>query len=139
MAITQALCTSFKLDLLKGTHDLENDLFMIALYGADANINANTTEYVTAGEVTGEGYPAGGMPLTVVPPVIMNGVAVCGFEQVVFLGADVVTRGALIYNASKDNKAVMVLNFGYDRHSFSGQLSISFPALSADNAILRVM
>lgn len=136
MAIYQTLCSSFKQQLLNGVHDFSVDAFKIALYTAEANIGASTTAYTATGEVSGAGYSAGGIALVVNPtPTLSGTTAFVSFDNAVF-GASLTARGALIYNASQGNAAVLVLDFGADKTM--SNFTVEFPPATANSAILRI-
>lgn len=136
MSISQTLCSSFKQQLLNGVHDFSTDTFYMALYTAEANLGADTTEYTTTGEVTGTGYTAGGIVLTVNPDPSLSGTtAYISFDTAVF-NASLTARAALIYNATQSNAAVMVLDFGSDKTS--ANFTVTFPQATATSAILRI-
>lgn len=137
MAITQTTCTSFKVELLTGTHDFSSDTFKIALYTGSATINADTTVYTTPNEVSAAGYTAGGNTLTVsTTPTSSGTIAYVSFSNTSWSSA-LTARGALIYNSSKSNKAVAVLDFGADKTSTS-TFTVTFPAADATSAIVRI-
>ena len=137
MAITQTTCTSFKVELLTGTHDFSSDTFKIALYTGSATINADTTVYTTSNEVSATGYMAGGNTLTVsTTPTSSGTIAYVSFSNTSWSSA-LTARGALIYNSSKSNKAVAVLDFGADKTSTS-TFTVTFPAADATSAIVRI-
>ncbi len=141
MAIFQGQCTSFKVELLEGIHNFSaagGDTFKLALYTASANLGAETTAYTTAGEVTGTNYVAGGEVLTNVQPTSSGTTAFVSFDPLTFSNVTLTARGALIYNASKANRAVCVLNFGIDVTKTAANLVIVFPPASAADAILRI-
>jgi len=142
MAITQAVCTSFKQEVLVEGHDFTattGDTFKIALYSSSATLSASTTAYSSSNEVSASGtYTAGGGSLTSVTPTTSGTTALCDFSDISFTSATITARGALIYNSSASNKAVVVLDFGGDKTSTSGTFTISFPAADASNAILRL-
>ena len=142
MAITQAVCTSFKQELLQGTHNFTattGDTFKIALYTSSASLDATTTAFSTSNEVSNSGtYTSGGGTLTSVTPTTSGTTASCDFSDVSFTSATITARGALIYNSSDSNKAVAVLDFGGDKTSTSGTFTIQFPTADASNAILRL-
>jgi len=138
MAITQALCTSFKSEILGGTHDLDTDVLKIALYTSAATLNATTTTYSTTNEVSGTGYTAGGETLSGASITSSGTTAFVDFSDVTWASSTIMARGALIYNSSKSNKAVAVLNFGSDKSSSNGNFVISFPTADASNAIIRI-
>lgn len=134
MSIVQTQTTSFKAELYQAVHNLLTDTLKIALYAASANLNEATTVYSTANEVTGGGYVAGGVVLTGVTVNSDSYTAYVNFNNAVF-GASVTARCALIYNASKSNKAIAVLDFGSDKTSAS--FTITMPANTATTALLR--
>ena len=140
MAISQAMCTAFKVDLLAGNQDFDTDVFKIALYTSAATLDATTTAYTATGEVAaGGGYTAGGNTLTVsVTPTFTGTTAFVSFANTTWSAATITARGALIYNSSKSNKAVAVLDFGSDKTSTSGDFTILFPTADASNAIIRI-
>ena len=142
MSITQAVCTSFKQELLVGTHNFtatSGDTFKIALYTSDATLNATTTAFSTTNEVSNSGtYSSGGGTLTSVTPTTSGTTALCDFADISFTSATITARGALIYNNSDSNKAVAILDFGGDKTSTSGTFTIQFPTADASNAILRL-
>jgi len=142
MAITQAVCTSFKQELLVGTHNFtasSGDTFKLALYTSSATLGASTTAYVTTGQSSGTNYTAGGANLTSVTPVATGTTAVCDFSPDLTFGtATVTSRGCLIYNSSASNKAVCVLDFGADKSSTAGNFTVVFPSPTATGAIIRL-
>ena len=142
MAITQAVCTSFKQEILVEGHDFTattGDTFKLALYSSSASLSASTTAYSSSNEVSDSGtYTAGGGSLTSVTPTTSGTTALCDFSDISFTSATITARGALIYNSSASNKAVVVLDFGGDKTSTSGTFTISFPAADSSNAILRL-
>ena len=142
MAITQAVCTSFKQEILVEGHDFTattGDTFKIALYTSSASLDATTTAYSSTNEVSASGtYTAGGGSLTAVTPTTSGTTALCDFADASFTSATITARGALIYNSSNSNKAVCVLNFGGDKTSTSGTFTVQFPTADAINDILRL-
>ena len=147
MAITQAMCTSFKVELLNGIHafgttvargDTSADSFKIALYTSSATLGASTTAYTTTNEVSGTGYSAGGQALTTVAPSSSGTTAFLDFNDETFTTATITARGALIYNDDQSDKAVAVLDFGGDKTSTAGDFTIVFPTADASNAIIRI-
>ena len=146
MAITTAMCTSFKGELLQGLHDFTSstgDTFKIALFDDQATLGASTTDYSTSDEVIGSGYTAGGNTLT------NNGVSTSGttafvdFADSTWSTATITARGALIYNTttgsgSGTTEAVCVLDFGGNKTSTAGDFVIQFPTADASNAIIRI-
>lgn len=141
MAITQAMCTSFKVEILQAVHDFTNstgDVFKIALYTSSATMSAATTAYSATNEASGTGYTAGGNTLTNVTPTSSGTTAFTDFADTTWSTATITARGALIYNSSESNKAVAVLDFGSDKSSSAGDFTIVFPAADASNAIIRI-
>ena len=139
MAITQAMCTSFKVDLLDGEHDFGADTFKIALYTSSATLDATTTAYSVTNETSGTGYTAGGNTLTVsTTPTSSGTTAYISFANTTWSTASITARGALIYNSTNADKAVAVLDFGSDKTSTAGDFTIQFPTADASNAIIRI-
>jgi len=142
MALVQTATTSFKVQLPQGVHNFgptSADTFKIALYTAAANINADTATYTTTGEVAnGNGYTTGGQALTIsVSPTSNGTVAYLSFSNVTWAGATFTARGALIYNATKGNASVAVLDFGSDKTG-SGTFVVQFPTADSSSAIIRI-
>ena len=141
MAITQAMCTSFKVELLQGVHNFTNttgDVFKIALYTSSATLDSTTTTYTTTNEVVGTGYTAGGNTLTNVTPTSSGTTAFTDFADTTWSTATITARGALIYNSTESDKAVAVLDFGSDKTSTAGNFTIVFPTADSANAIIRI-
>ena len=143
MAISQAMCTSFKVALLNGEMDFSSDtsqVFKIALFTSSATLGAATTVYGTTNEVTGTGYTAGGETLTIsANPASSGTTAFLDFADVTWSTATITARGALIYKADGvTNPAVAVLDFGEDKSSSAGDFTVIFPTADASNAIVRV-
>jgi hypothetical protein len=140
MAITQAMCTSFKSEALQGVHDFTTDTFKIALYTSSATLSAATTAYSATNEVSGTGYTAGGETLTVTGGSVSTSgtTAYVDFSDVTWSTATITARGALIYNSSQANKAVAVLDFGSDKTSTAGDFVVTMPTADASNAIIRI-
>lgn len=145
MAISQAMCTSFKQQLLEGQHDFRNgaDAFKLALFTSSATLGASTTDYSTSNEVSGTGYTAGGSALTNVDPTTSGTTAFTDFADLTFSTATITANGALIYNTetgggSGTTDAVVVLAFGGDKTSTAGDFTIQFPTADASNAIIRI-
>jgi hypothetical protein len=134
MSIVQTQTTSFKKELYQAVHNLSTDTLKIALYTANANLNQDTTAYSTDNEVTGTGYTAGGVTLTGTTINSENYTAYVDFANVVF-NASVTARCALIYNSSKSNKSIAVLDFGSDKTSTN--FTITMPANTATAALIR--
>ena len=141
MAITQAMCTSFKKELLEGTHNFKNSggsTFKLALFTSSATLGASTTAYATTNEVSGTGYSAGGNTLTRVDPTTSGTTAFTDFADTTFSTATITANGALIYNSSASDAAVIVLAFGGDKTSTAGDFTVQFPTADASNAIIRI-
>jgi hypothetical protein len=143
MAISQAMCTSFKVGLLSADFDFDtgtSQTYKIALYTSSATLGASTTAYTTSNEVVGTGYSAGGQALTISQvPTSSGTTAFIDFADVTWSTATITARGALIYLANgTTNPAVAVLDFGGDKTSTAGNFTIQFPAADASNAILRI-
>ena len=149
MAITQAMCTSFKVALLNGEMDFSSDTsqsFKIALYTSSADLSAATTAYSTTNEVseTGEygatGYTAGGKTLTIAAnPTSSGTTAFLDFSDVTWSSSSITARGALIYKSATGDPAIAVIDFGENKQSSSGNFVISFPIADANNAIIRIL
>lgn len=138
MAITQAMCNSFKTELLGGTHDLDTDTIKIALFTSSATLDASTTAYSTTNEVSGTGYTAGGNTLAGAAISLSGSTAIVDFSDTTWSSATITARGALIYNSSKADRAIAVLDFGSDKSSTNGDFTVVFPAADASNAIIRI-
>ena len=140
MAITQAMATSFKVQLLNGQHNFSSNIFKLALYTSSASLDENTTAYTTSNEVASAGnYSAGGNTLTVsVTPTNSGNVAYISFANTSWANATITANGALIYNSNLSNAAVCVLAFGGDKTSTNGTFAVNFPTADASNAIIRL-
>lgn len=141
MAITQAVCASFKGDLLEGIQNFATaldggDTYKIALYTSSANLDSATTAYITSGEASGTGYTAGGKELTNVGITVSGTVAYIDFDDVTWTSTTISAAGALIYNSSKLNRAVAVFNFGGTYTSTNGDFTVIFPAATSTTAVL---
>jgi len=136
MSIVQTLTTSFKNDLLIAGQNLSTDTLKIALYTADANLNADTTVYSVTNQITGTGYVAGGNTLTGVTIQTSGSTVYINFNNSVWSPAAFTTRAALIYNASKSNKSVAVLDFGNDK-TCTSTFTVVMPANTVTSALLR--
>lgn len=140
MAITQAMTTSFKQELMEGVHDFTTQTFKIALYTSSATLSAATTAYSATNEVSGTGYTAGGNTLTGGAVSISGTTAFVDFADSTWSSATITARGAVIYNSSvAGNPAVAVLDFGADKISTAGTFTIQFPTADATNAIIRIV
>ena len=145
MAITSAICTSFKQEILVGTHNFtatSGNTFKIALFTSDASLGASTTAYSTSNEITnssGTAYTAGGATLTRVTPTTSGTTALCDFADVSYTSASFTANGALIYNDSASgDPAVCAIAFGSDKTVTSGTFTIQFPTADATDAIIRI-
>jgi hypothetical protein len=136
------MCTSFKQELLTGTHNFTNssgNTFRLALYTNSASFTAATTAYTTSNEVSGTGYTAKGAALTNVTPTTSGTTALTDFADVTFSSSTITARGALIFNDSASgDPTVLVLDFGSDKESSSGDFVVVFPTADASNAIIRI-
>ena len=137
------MCTSFKQELLTGSHNFTNgsgDAFKLALYTNSASFNAATTAYTATNEVGNSGsYSAGGGALTNVTPTTSGTTGFTDFADLTFTSATITARGALIYNdTASGDPTVVVLDFGADKTSTSGDFQIVFPTADASNAIIRI-
>jgi hypothetical protein len=137
MAITQAMCTSFKQELFNKEHDLDTDTIKIALYTSSASLGAGTTAYSTSNEISGAGYSAGGITMTGATLGTSGVVAFVDFNDPEWTSATFTTAGALIYNDSVSDKAIAVLSFGGDFTVTAGTFRIVLPA-AGTSAILRI-
>ncbi len=146
MAITSALCTSFKQELLERKHDFNatsGHTFKIALYTSAASLDAATTNYTTSNEVVGTGYTAGGITLTNIDPTSSGTTAFVDFADATWTSATITAAGALIYNSTTDGgtdttNAVAVLSFGGDKTSTNGDFVVQFPTANSTAAIIRL-
>ena len=137
MAITQAMATSFKSEILQEGHNLASDTIKIALYTSSANLGAATTAYTTSNEISGTGYSAGGVTLTSTTVSTSGTTAFFDADDPTWTSASFTARGALIYNSTNSDKAIAVLNFGGDFTVSSGTFRIVFPA-AGTSAIVRI-
>jgi hypothetical protein len=146
MAITSAVCTSFKKELLERKHDFNATsahTFKIALFTSAATLGASTTNYTTTNEVVGIGYTAGGVTLTNIDPTSSGTTAFIDFNDATWTSATITAAGALIYNTTTDGgtgttNAVAVISFGGDKTSTNGDFVVQFPTADATNAIVRI-
>ena len=139
MAISSAIPTSFKQELLVGTHNFtatSGNSFKLALYTSSATLGATTTAFTTTGQASGTNYTSGGATLTSVTPTTSGTTALCDFADLVFGTATITARGAMIYNDTQSDKAVAVIDFGGDKTSTAGNFTIVFPAANATAAII---
>lgn len=146
MAISTAMCTSFKKELLEGKHDFNatgGHTFKIALFTSSATLGAATTDYTVSDEIVGVGYTAGGNTLTNIDPTTSSTTAFTDFADTTWSSATITANGALIYNSTTDGgsattNAVCALAFGGDKTSTNGDFVIQFPTADASNAIIRI-
>jgi|TARA_R110002012_G_C11547086_1_gene602044 hypothetical protein len=145
MAISQAMCTSFKKELLEGVHNFKNsggNTFKLALFTSSASLGAATTAYASSGinEVAdGNGYSTGGNTLTRVDPTTSSTTAFTDFANTTFSSSTITANGAMIYNdTASGDPSVIILAFGGDKSSTSGDFTIQFPTADASNAIIRI-
>tara|TARA_R110002167_G_scaffold174827_1_gene373797 strand:- start:133 stop:570 length:438 start_codon:yes stop_codon:yes gene_type:complete len=144
MAISSAVCNSFKQEILVGTHNFtasSGNSFKLAMYTSSASLGAGTTAYSSSNEISnasGSAYTAGGKALTSVTPVLDGSTAVCDFADISFTSASFTANGCLIYNDTQSDKAVCVVAFGGDKTVSSGTFTIQFPAAAASTAIVRI-
>ena len=144
MAISSAICNSFKQEILVGTHNFtasSGNAFKIALYTSSASLGAGTTAYSSSNEITnasGSAYSAGGKTIVSVTPVLDGTVAVCDFADISFTSASFTANGCLIYNDTNADRAVCAIAFGGDKTVSSGTFTIQFPTADASNAIIRI-
>jgi len=142
MAISQAVCNSFKAELLGAVHDFDSgsgQVFKLALFQSNATLDQNTTVFTSTNEAsTGGQYTTGGGILAGQQVSLDTSTAIITFSDLSFTGVTLTADGALIYNTSASNKAVCVLSFGGDKTATSGTFTILFPAFTAANAILRI-
>ena len=139
MAITQALCTSFKSEILDEQHDIAADTFKIALFTSSASLGASTTAYSSSNEISnasGSAYSAGGVTLSSAAVATSGTTVYVDFADPSWTSASFTANGALIYNSSNSNKAVCVLAFGGDYTVTNGTFTITLPAADASNALI---
>ena len=144
MAITSAICNSFKAEVLQALHNFtasSGNSFKLSLYTSSATLNKSTTAYATTNEISntsGSAYVAGGKALTSVTPALSTDTACCDFADISFTSASFTANGCLIYNDTQADKAVCVVAFGSDKTVSSGTFTIQFPTADASNAIVRI-
>ena len=141
MAITSTLTTSFKVELLTGTHNFTNssgNSFKLALYTSSATLGATTTAFTTTGQASGTNYTSGGAALTNVTPSATGNTAVTDFNDLTFSTATITARGCMIYNDTNGDKSVATIDFGGDKTSTAGDFTVVFPAKAASTAIIRI-
>lgn len=143
MAITQAICNTFKQQLFQAQHNFDavgGDTFYLALYTSAATIDAATTAYTTSNEVSsvGTNYPAGGGALTSLGVSLSSATAFLDFNDVTFPNVTLTARGCMIYNSTNADKAVAVFDFGSDKTATDGDFTVIFPAATASTAVIRL-
>ena len=132
--ITQCLTASFKQELLQGIHDFDTDVFKIALYTSSSDLSSATTIYTTVGETSGTGYTAGGATLTNLGVTLSGTTAYTSWDSYTWANSTITTAGALVYNASKANRSVAVLNFGGTYSTSAAPFTVTFPANTSTTA-----
>lgn len=142
MAVTQTLCTSFKVALLNGEMDFSSgtsQTFKIALYTSSATLDATTTAYSTTNEVSGTGYTAGGNTLSIASSPTSSGItAFLDFSDTTWSSSSITVRGALIYKSATGNPAIAIIDFGEDKQTSSADFVIEFPSADKTNAVVRI-
>jgi len=148
MAISQAMATSFKVEILDGIHAFGTtvvrgstaaDSFYLALYTSAATLDDTTTAYTATNEASGTGYSAGGQLLTISQvPTSTSTTAWLDFDNETWTSSSITARGCMIYNSTQSNKCVAVLDFGADKTSTDGDFTVIFPAADSSNAIIRI-
>ena len=139
MAITQAVCNSFKQELLQGLHELDGHTLKLALYTSSATLGPTTTAFSTTNESSGTNYTSGGATISNVAVSLSGTVAFVDFDDVTFSSATIAdAAGALIYNSSASNRAIAVLDFGSTKSVSGGTLTVSLPSASATTALIRI-
>ena len=145
MAITSAICNSFKVEILTATHNFtasSGNTFNLALYTSSATLNKSTTAYSSSNEISntsGSAYSAKGLALTSVTPVLSSDTAVCDFANISWSSASFTARGCLIFNdTASGDPSVCAIDFGGDKTVTSGTFTIEFPAASAGSAIIGI-
>jgi hypothetical protein len=135
MTINTSLCDSYKVEIVSGVHRVDDE-YRMALYGAEANLNSDTRAYTTEGEVAGQGYEAGGIRLTGAAVQLNGGAAILSFDPPEWSRATIAAGGCLIYNASKENRAVAVFGFGGNVVSRNGKFVVNMP--TGGNGLIRI-
>ena len=136
--MASAVCNSFKTEVLGGTHDLDTDVIKLALYTSSASLSASTTAYSSTNEVVGTGYTAAGNTLAGAAITLDGSTAIVDFTDTSWTTATITARYGLIYNSSKTNKAIAVLDFTTDQTATNGTFTVVFPTADASNAIIRL-
>ena len=141
MAISQAMCSSFKKELLEAKHNFlasGGNSFKLALYTSSASLGASTTAYTSSNEASRTNYTATGAALTNIDPSNDGTTGITDFSNLTFSTVTITARGALIYNDTNGDRAVCVLDFGGDKTATAGDFTITFPTADASNAIIRI-
>tara|TARA_R110000824_G_scaffold315937_1_gene503093 strand:+ start:2136 stop:2567 length:432 start_codon:yes stop_codon:yes gene_type:complete len=142
MAISQAMCSSFKKELMTATHNFtasSGNTFNLALYTSSASLGAATAAYTSSNEASGTGYTAKGAALTSVTPVLSGTTAVGDFADLTFSTVSITARGAMIFNdTASGDPSVCILDFGGDKVASSGDFTVQFPTASSSAAIIRI-
>jgi len=136
--ITSGLTTSFKKEILLGVHDLDTDVLKMALYTSAADLGPDTAAYTTSGESSGTGYTAGGEILLNVTVDSGQQTGFASFDNPAWPGSSLTARGALIYNSSKSNKSIAVINFGTDQTTVAQTLNVVLPPDTPESAAIRI-
>ena len=137
MSIIQTQTTSFKTELYQAIHNLTTDTLKVALYTNSATLNETTTVYSTTNEITGTGYTAGGVTITGVSVNSSGYTAYVSFNNLSWTSASFTTRAALIYNSSKANRSIAVLDFGSNKTVSNNTFTVTLPANTAADALIR--
>ena len=132
------MCSSFKQQLFLAQHDLSTDVIKIALYTSAASLGPDTTVYTTSDEIVGTGYTAGGLILTGATVLLSGTTAYVDFDDAVWPAASFTARGALLYNSTKADKAIAVLDFGADKTVTAKPFVVQMPVNGASSALLRI-
>ena len=139
MTIYQGLTTSFKVDMLNGKQNVASDTLKMSLYTAYATLNQDTTAYTSANEISGTGYTAGGQTLSNVTINSGSNTVYVSFSNVVWNPAQFTTRGALIYNSTKSNASIAVLDFGSDKiQTGNNTFTVILPPDTESSALIRI-
>jgi hypothetical protein len=140
MAISQAVANSFKAELMKGTHNLDaaGNTLKIALYMSSATLNGTTTAYTATNEAAGDGYVAGGNTLAGQVVTQSTSISYVDFTDSAWAASSITARGAMIYNSTAANRAIIILDFGSDKTSAISTFTVLFPSADTTNAIIRI-
>jgi hypothetical protein len=139
MTIYQGLTTSFKVDILEGKQNVASDTLKMALYTAYATLDQDTTAYTPTNEISGTGYTAGGQTLSNVSIQSSSNTVYVSFDNVVWNPAQFTTRGALVYNSTKSNASIAVLDFGSDKiQTANNTFTVTLPPDTPSSALIRI-